>query len=149
MLQWTSYSNSGSDLFLELLCCIIFWKPQITSVVLFIRDSIFLKHMKWSFNWVFVNSVLCNTYLVVLVGCHSDEGSLREDVSAESRVFWAEAVILVCLDNVETRLVFVHGIEYYLQGGEIEKVRLTDLSCFHETHRQMLGLGLDWRPGGG
>lgn len=69
-------------------------------------------------------------YLVVLVGCHSDEGSLREDVGAESRVFGAKAVILICLDNMEARLVFVHGVEYYLHGGGFEKVRLTDLSCF-------------------
>ena len=56
-------------------------------------------------------------YLVVLVGRHSDEGRLGEDVGAESRVFRAEAVILVRLDDVETRLVFVHGVEYYLHGG--------------------------------
>lgn len=31
---------------------------------------------------------------------------------------------------MEARLVFVHGVEYYLHGGEIEEVRLTDLSCF-------------------
>lgn len=31
--------------------------------------------------------VLCNEYLVVLVGCHSDEGSLGEHVGAESRIF--------------------------------------------------------------
>lgn len=65
---------------------------------------------------------------MVLVGCHSDEGSLREDVGTESCVFGAEAVVLVRLDNMETRLVFVHGVEYYLNTGEIEKVRLTDLS---------------------
>lgn len=56
-------------------------------------------------------------YLVVLVGRHSDEGSLREDVGAESRVFGAKAIILVRLDNMETWLVFVHGVEYYLQRG--------------------------------
>lgn len=77
--------------------------------------------------------VLCEVYLVVLVGRHSDEGCLREDVGAESRVFGAKAVVLIRLDDVEARLVFVHGVEYYLQGGggvEIERVRLTDLSCF-------------------
>lgn len=52
---------------------------------------------------------------MVLVGRHSDEGGLGEDVGAESRVFGAKAVVLVGLDDVETRLVFVHGIEYYLQ----------------------------------
>lgn len=42
---------------------------------------------------------------------------------------------------METRLVFVHGVEYYLRGEEIERVRLTDLSCL-----QMLGAGL-WTGG--
>lgn len=54
---------------------------------------------------------------MVLVGCHSNEGSLREDVGAESRVFRAKAIVLVCLDNMETGLVFVHGVEYYLHKG--------------------------------
>ena len=67
---------------------------------------------------------------MVLVGRHSDEGGLREDVRAESRVFGAEAIVLVRLDNMEARLVLVHGVEYYLHRGEIEEVRLTDLSCF-------------------
>lgn len=75
-------------------------------------------------------------YLVVLVGCHSYEGSLRKDVGTESCVFGAEAVVFVRLDNVKTRLVFVHGVEYYLYRGEIEKVRLTYLSyCQKPTSR--------------
>lgn len=53
---------------------------------------------------------------MVLVGRHSDEGRLGEDVGAESCVFGAEAVVLVCLDDVETRLVLVHGVQYYLRG---------------------------------
>lgn len=56
---------------------------------------------------------------MVLIGCHSDEGSLREDVSAESRVFGAKTIVLICLDNMETRLVFMHGVEYYLHRGDI------------------------------
>lgn len=67
---------------------------------------------------VLVQCVLWKAYLMVLVGCDSDEGCLREDVGAESRVLGSEAVILIRLDNVETRLVFVHGVEYYLHGGE-------------------------------
>lgn len=57
-------------------------------------------------------------YLVVLVGSHSNKGRLREDMGAESCVFGAEAIVLICFDNVETRLVLVHGVQYYLQGGE-------------------------------
>lgn len=59
---------------------------------------------------------------MVLVGRHTDEGSLREDVGAESRIFGAKAVVLIRLDNMEARLVFVHGVEYYLHRGEIEEV---------------------------
>lgn len=92
----------------------------------------------------------CLAYLVVLVGRHSDEGSLRENVGAESCVFRAEAVVLVRLDNMETRLVFVHGVEYYLHRGEIEKVRLTDLSlCQKPRSPTSRCQDLDWRPGGG
>lgn len=54
---------------------------------------------------------------MVLVGRHADEGGLREDVGAERRVFGAEAVVLVGLDDVKARLVFVHGVEDYLHGG--------------------------------
>lgn len=53
---------------------------------------------------------------MVLVGGHSDEGRLGEDVRAEGCVFGAEAIVLVCFDNVETRLVLVHGVQYYLHG---------------------------------
>lgn len=53
---------------------------------------------------------------MVLVGSHSNEGRLGEDVGAESCVFGAEAIVLVCFDNVETRLVLVHGVQYYLHG---------------------------------
>lgn len=56
---------------------------------------------------------------MVLIGRHSDEGSLGEDVSAESCVFGTKAIVLICLDNMETRLVFVHRVEYYLYGGDI------------------------------
>lgn len=56
---------------------------------------------------------------MVLVGRHGDEGGLREDVGAERCVLRAEAVVLVRLHDVQTRLVFVHGVEYYLyRGGE-------------------------------
>lgn len=90
--------------------------------------------MRLCFPCVAVFCVSCEEYLVVLVGCHSDEGSLGEDVGAESRVFWAEAIILIGLDDMEARLVFVHGVENYLHGGGFEKVRLTDLSCFQKPH---------------
>lgn len=52
---------------------------------------------------------------MVLVGRHGDEGRLGEDVRAESGVLGAEAVVLVCFDYVETRLVLVHGVQNYLQ----------------------------------
>lgn len=80
---------------------------------------------------------------MVLVGRHSDECGLREDVGAESCVFGAEAIILICLDNVEPWLVFVHGVEYYLHGGGFEKVRLTGL--FPEPRA---GRSWGWKPGG-
>lgn len=57
-----------------------------------------------------VLTLLHAAYLVVLIGRDGNEGSLREDVGAESCVFWAKAVVLVCLDNMEARLVFVHGV---------------------------------------
>lgn len=49
-------------------------------------------------------------YCVVLVGRYSDEGSLRKRVCAETCVVGAKAVPLVCLHNVQARLVFMHGI---------------------------------------
>lgn len=65
-----------------------------------------------------VCGVLCKEYLVVLVGRYSDEGGLREDVGAESCVFRTKAIVLIGLDDVEARLVFVHGVENYLQWEE-------------------------------
>lgn len=50
-------------------------------------------------------------YLVILVGGHRDEGGLWEHMGAESRVFGAEGIVLIGLDNVEPRLVLVHGVE--------------------------------------
>lgn len=64
-----------------------------------------------------VRGVLCREYLVVLVRCYCNEGCLREDVGAESRVFGTKAVVLIGLDDVEAGLVFVHGVENYLHGG--------------------------------
>lgn len=49
-------------------------------------------------------------HCVVLVGSYSDEGRLRKRVCAETRVAGAKAVPLVCLHNVQARLVFMHGI---------------------------------------
>lgn len=49
-------------------------------------------------------------YLVVLVGRDRDEGGLGENVRAEGRVFGAEAVVLVGLDDVDPGLVLVHGV---------------------------------------
>lgn len=57
-------------------------------------------------------------YLVVLVGCYGSKGCLSEDVGAECCVFGAKAVVLVCFDNMETGLVFVHGVEDYLHNRE-------------------------------
>lgn len=80
------------------------------------------------------NIVLWEEYLVVLVGCHSDEGSLREDMGAESRVLGAKAIILICLDNMETRLVFVHGVQNYLHGGRVWEGEIDRPVKFPEPH---------------
>lgn len=47
---------------------------------------------------------------MVLVGRDRDEGGLGENVRAEGRVFGAEAVVLVGLDDVDPRLILVHGV---------------------------------------
>lgn len=52
----------------------------------------------------------CRTYLVVLVGRDCYEGCLREHVSAEGRVFGAEAVVFIRLHDVDPRLVLVHRV---------------------------------------
>lgn len=71
---------------------------------------------------------------MILVRRHSDEGRLGEDVGAESCVFGAEAVVLVCFDDVETRLVLVHGVQNYLNGSRgFDKERVRDLPCFQNT----------------
>lgn len=49
-------------------------------------------------------------YCVVLVGSYSDESRLRKGVCAETCVAGAKAVPLVCLHDVQARLVFMHGI---------------------------------------
>lgn len=51
------------------------------------------------------------THLVVLIGRDRDEGRLGEDVRAEGRVFGAEAVVFIRLNDVDPRLVLVHRIE--------------------------------------
>lgn len=79
---------------------------------------------------------------MVLVGSHSDEGRLREDMGAESRVFWAEAVVLIGLDNVKARLVFVHGVENYLHGGRDWGGVIDGAACFPPAD-------VDWGPDGG
>lgn len=48
---------------------------------------------------------------MVLIGRDRDEGSLREDVGAEGRVFGAEAVIFIRLHDVDPRLILVHRVE--------------------------------------
>lgn len=50
-------------------------------------------------------------YLVVLVGGHGDERSLWEHVGAEGCVFGTKSIVLICLHDVEPRLVLVHGVE--------------------------------------
>lgn len=56
-------------------------------------------------------------HLVVLVGGDGDEGGLREDVGAEGGVLGAEAVVLVRFHDVQTGLVFVHGVQDDLGEG--------------------------------
>lgn len=50
-------------------------------------------------------------YLVILVGGHGDEGSLREHMGAEGCVFGAESIVLISLHDVQPWLVLVHGVE--------------------------------------
>lgn len=52
----------------------------------------------------------CRTHLMVLIGRHRDEGCLREDVSAEGRVFGTKAVIFIRLHYVDPRLILMHRI---------------------------------------
>lgn len=67
---------------------------------------------------------------MVLVGRDGDEGRLGEDVGAERRVFGAKAVVLVGLDDVEPRLVLVHGVENYLHRGQSwRRCDKQDLPC--------------------
>lgn len=47
---------------------------------------------------------------MVLIGRNRNEGCLGEDVSAEGRVFGAEAVIFIGFHNVDPRLILVHRI---------------------------------------
>lgn len=58
-----------------------------------------------------------SSHLVVLVGCNSDEGGLWEDMGAEGCVLGAEAIVLICLHDVEPRLVLVHGVQDDLGMG--------------------------------
>lgn len=50
-------------------------------------------------------------YLVVLVGGHGDEGGLWEHMGAEGCVFGAKSIVLIGLDDVQPRLVLMHGVE--------------------------------------
>lgn len=56
-------------------------------------------------------SAAMGSYLVILVGRDRDEGGLGENVRAEGRVFGAKAVVLVGFDNVDPRLILVHGVQ--------------------------------------
>lgn len=48
---------------------------------------------------------------MILVGRDRDEGGLGENVRAEGRVFGAEPVVLIGLDDVDPRLIFMHGVQ--------------------------------------
>lgn len=50
-------------------------------------------------------------YLVVLVGGHGDEGGLWEHVGAKGCVFGAKSIVLIGLNDVQPRLVLMHGVE--------------------------------------
>lgn len=70
-------------------------------------------HLKWqtlSRTAMKTHTTSARTHLVVLVGRHRDEGCLGEHVSAEGRVFGAEAVIFICLHDVDPRLILVHRV---------------------------------------
>lgn len=57
------------------------------------------------------SSAAVGSYLVILVGRDRNEGGLGENVRAEGRVFGAESVVLVGLDDVDPRLILVHGVQ--------------------------------------
>lgn len=48
---------------------------------------------------------------MVLIGRDRNEGCLGEDVGAEGRVLGAEAVVFICLHDVDARLVLVHRVQ--------------------------------------
>lgn len=79
-------------------------------------------------------------YLVVLVGGHRDEGSLREHMGAEGCVLGAESVVLISLHNVQPWLVLVHGVENDLEEkGLILSSRSLPWAGFHLLKAQAPG----------
>lgn len=91
---------------------------------------------------------------MILVGRDRYEGGLGENVRAEGRVFGAKSVVLVGLDDVDPRLILVHGVQDDLwtrertvglgDGGGIKaetrvKAGFDNLrgtqATWHETHK--------------
>lgn len=48
---------------------------------------------------------------MVLVRGDRDEGRLVEDMRAVGRVLGSKSIVFICLDDVESRLVLVHGVQ--------------------------------------
>ena len=56
------------------------------------------------------------TYFFILIGSHGDELRLLEDERFDRRPGYLDQIIR--LDDVQTRLVPVHGVEYGLNDSE-------------------------------
>ena len=66
---------------------------------------------------------------MILVGCHGREFRLGEDEGAKVLRLRSVFAPLVDVDNVEARLVAVHGIQYDLHS-RVENVRKTNDTPF-------------------
>lgn len=71
----------------------------------------------------------CTLYLLILVGCNRSEDSLREAEDLEDAPADTEEVI--CLHNVEARLVTVHGVEDDLAQRQTKEKVSTCNHCQH------------------
>lgn len=74
-------------------------------------------------------SSTCTLYLLILVGSNRSEDSLREAENLKDAPADTEEVI--CLHNVEARLVTVHGVEDYLAQRQTKEKVSTCNHCQH------------------
>lgn len=78
-------------------------------------------------------SAAADTDLGVLVGCDGGEGRLREGEGLENAPADAEEVI--CLHDVEARVVAMHGVQDDLQTGRRRVIQSTFSFSFCECQR--------------